>query len=267
MGKTSPANELSPEAITSGLNTRVVGREVLVFRQVTSTNLLLADRASTGAEEGLVVLAEEQTAGMGRRQRRWFAPYGTSVLMSILLRPSIPAADGFLITMMASVATLNAIEAETGLVGALKWPNDVLLHGRKTAGVLVESHIQSGAVVAAIVGIGINVNFDPAQIPDIPPGATSLMVEAGRPVPRVPLIRALLRRADDLYDLVKAGQGIQVVQLWRERLSTVGRRVRVLLPQETVEGVAEEVTYQGGLVIRLDDGSRRTVHAGEVAAY
>lgn len=267
MAGTTTDDSLSPEAIAEGLNTRVIGRHIIVYHTVPSTNLLAAQMAAQGAEEGTVVLAEEQTTGMGRRQRRWFAPHGSSVLMSVILRPDIPAHDGFLVTMMASVATLNAIEAESGLVGSLKWPNDVLISGRKTAGVLVESQIQSNVVVSAVVGIGINVNFDPAQIPEIPPGATSLMVEAGHPLPRVPLIRALLRRLDELYGLLRAGQGVQLLQMWRERLSTLGQQVKVILPQETVTGLAEEVTPEGGLVLRLADGTRRVVHAGEVAAY
>ncbi len=260
-------NSLSPETIGAGLGTVIVGRRILVYPRVASTNLLVEAMADQEAEEGLVVLAEEQTAGMGRHHRKWFAPYGSSILMSVLLRPQIPAQEGFLVTIMASVAALNAIEAETGLVGSLKWPNDVLLAGKKTAGVLVTSQIHSGRVASAAVGIGINVNFDPAQVPDIPPGATSLMVEVGHPVPRVPLVRALLRRLDQLYALLKAGQGVQLLQMWRERLSTIGQRVRVTLPQETLVGMAEEVTPEGGLVLRLDDGVRRVVHAGEVAAY
>jgi BirA family biotin operon repressor/biotin-[acetyl-CoA-carboxylase] ligase len=267
VAETTTGDNLSPEAITAGLGTLLIGRQVLVYQTVPSTNRMVAEMAAQNAEEGLVVLAEEQTAGMGRRQRRWFAPPGTSILLSVLLRPEIPASDGFLVTMMASVATLNAIEAETGLVGALKWPNDVLIRGRKTAGVLVECQIQSATVVSAVVGIGINVNFDPAQIPEIPPGATSLKVELGHPLPRAPLVRALLRRLDELYQLLKAGQGVLIFQIWRERLSTVGQRVKVLLPQETLTGLAEEITPEGGLVLRLDDGTRRVVHAGEVAAY
>lgn len=253
---------LSAEQVQAGLETRVVGRRVVAYPSVGSTNVIARTMAAADADEGLVVLADEQTAGRGRHGRRWEAPAGSSVLMSILFRPHLPASSASLLTMVVSLAAIDGIGAVAGLQAALKWPNDILIDGRKVGGVLTESSFIGGRLDYAVVGLGLNVNFDPADVPNIPLTASSLMVLLGRPVDRLALVRAILAAADRRYRDLKAGHSPHAE--WSQCLTTLGRRVRVALPEVTVEGVAEGVSLQGNLLIRRDDGTVVEISTGDV---
>ncbi|RME43879.1 MAG: biotin--[acetyl-CoA-carboxylase] ligase [Chloroflexi bacterium] len=218
--------------------------------------------AAREADEGLVILADEQTAGRGRHGRRWDAPAGSSILMSILFRPDLPASDVNLLTMIVSLAALDGIAEVTGLEAALKWPNDVVVGDRKVGGLLTESSFIGSRLEYAVVGLGLNVNFDPADVANIPSTASSLMVLLGRPVDRLALVRAILTATDWRYRALKAGHSPHAE--WSRHLTTIGQRVRVILPVDMVEGVAEGVNRQGSLLVRQDDGTLAEVAAGDV---
>ena len=153
-------SDLSAEAIAAALTTRRLGRPVLYFRRTGSTNDVAHERAAAGTAEGLLVIADEQTAGRGRLDRRWWAPPGSSLLMSLLLRPSLPPSQVGQLTMCLGLAAVEAIEAVTGLRPALKWPNDLLLNGRKLGGMLSELRLDGEQVAYAVLGLGINVNVN-----------------------------------------------------------------------------------------------------------
>lgn len=251
---------LDPAAVAAGLGTAVVGREVRSYRQVGSTMDLAREAAQEGAPDGLVIVADEQTAGRGRLNRQWIAPPGSSLLTTILLRPSIEVAQK--LTVIASLAVCEAIEEATGLSVRLKWPNDALINGKKVCGILIETDSQDGHFVA-LVGIGLNVNFDPANLTDAVYPPTTLSHELGSEVDRLPLLRALLRHFDRL--LAAAQNGVPVHEQWQRRLTTPGLRVRVTMSDGTVEeGVAEGVGPNGELLVRRADGSLATVVAGDV---
>ncbi|MFO7170802.1 MAG: biotin--[acetyl-CoA-carboxylase] ligase [Chloroflexota bacterium] len=263
--------DLALDAVQRNLATHVIGQVILRYASVGSTNDLAKERARAGAEEGLVILAEEQTAGRGRAGRAWVAPPGSSLLMSVLLRPPSDIAP----TMLAGVALCEAVEQVALVRASLKWPNDLLLPVgageppalRKAAGILCELHTQAGQDPWVVIGIGVNVNWTPEgniDGRDLSQYATSVAAAAGHPVDRAELLRALLQRLDARYLALRHGQRDELFAAWRARLATLGERVEVRLADGVLHGVAEDVEPSGSLRVRDDSGALRVVTAGDV---
>jgi len=256
-------DELSAELIRSGLTTRYVGKNAVYYASVGSTNTLARDLAEQGAAEGTVVVAGHQTSGRGRLGRRWEAPRDSSLLMSLLFRPTLRPDQVQQLTMICGLAVLDAIEAETGVNAGLKWPNDIIWEGAKLGGILTEVGLCGIEVEYLVVGIGINVNLDPAQLPeDLRMPATSVSQILGAPVPRLSLTRRLLAEIERRYDNLRAGH--LPLQEWSARLATLGSRVAVSTEVGIVAGRAESVDGNGALLVRLDDGRLQKVVAGDV---
>lgn len=253
---------LDARRVMAGLDTDIVGRQVHFYPSVDSTNVIASNMAEKEADEGLVILADEQTAGRGRHGRRWDAPAGSSVLMSVLFRPDLPSEKINLLTMIMSLAALDGIRDTTDLEATIKWPNDVLINNLKVGGVLTEGSFVGDRLDYAVIGLGLNANFDRSEFPGIPPAASSLMIILGGSVDRLALVQAILRAADRRYLALKSGQS--PFEEWAQRLSTLGQRVQVTLPGEIVEGVAEGVDQQGRLRVRKDDDVLVEVTAGDV---
>lgn len=251
---------LDAGAITADLKTRLVGKAARTYHQVSSTMDVARQAALDGDEDGLVVVAEEQTAGRGRLQRRWVTPPGSSILMTILLRPSAELAPR--LTLIAALALAEAIEEVTGLPVDMKWPNDVLIRGKKACGILVESEFDGETPRYSLLGIGVNVNFDPAELPEAIYPPTTLNHELGREVDRLLLLRAILQRLDSYLDDVALGTPVQ--EAWRKRLVTLGQRVKVTQGEAVEEGLAVDVGENGELVVQRDDGTRVSILAGDV---
>ncbi len=249
---------LSSRSITKGLGTRFVGQRVVYHPSLTSTNDVAKRAAQKGVAEGMVVVADEQTAGRGRLKRAWLSPRG-SVALSVVLRPRL--VDLPSIIMLASLAVVHTVEKVTGLKPVIKWPNDVLINGRKVCGILIESDVQ-GDTVYTIIGIGINVNLRLADFPDIQQIATSLSDELGKEVSRLSVVRQLLVEMENLYLTLLAGGSIY--EGWRDALVTLGKRVRVRASETVYEGVAESVARDGSLLLRGSDGKLTKVVAGDV---
>ena len=223
-----------------------------------STNADLLAEARAGAPEGTVLVADHQTAGRGRRDRVWAAPPGSSLLVSILVRPTLPPSRLALVTHAVALAARDTCASVADVQPDLKWPNDLVVGERKLAGVLAESVLGSAGVVeAVVVGLGLNVNWPLDARHQWPDGATSLNAEAGHSVDRDQLLAAVL---DGLSRLDEP----TVVHRYRDELGTLGRHVRVELADEVLVGRAVDVRADGALVVALDDGSRRTVTAGDV---
>ncbi len=250
---------LSPAAITNDLGTSFVGQRVICYSSLRSTMEVAKREAQRGAAEGTTIIADEQTAGRGRTKRVWLSPKG-SIALSVILYPAVAHLPS--LVMLASLAVAHSIEAVTGLKTQTKWPNDVLINGKKVCGILIESEVLGNTVTYVIVGIGLNVNLRLADFPDILPIATSLSDELGRNVSRVELIRRLLVEMERLYLTLPAGGS--VYEEWRERLVTVGRRVSVQWGETRHEGIAESVARDGSLMLRHPDGSLTKVLAGDV---
>jgi BirA family biotin operon repressor/biotin-[acetyl-CoA-carboxylase] ligase len=252
-------DSLSPAAITDGLATRFIGQEVSYYPSLPSTNDLAKRQARQGVKEGTVIVAGEQTAGRGRIKRGWLSPWG-SIALSIILYPPIAYLPSLI--MVASLAVAKSIERVTNLKAQVKWPNDVLVSGRKVCGILIESDVRGGKVDYAVIGIGVNVNLNLADFPDIAPFATSLSQELGRDISRLEAIQSLLSQAEKLY--LALGEGDSVFRQWRERLVTLGKEVQVSSAEATYRGIAESVAADGSLLLRQPDGSLLKIVAGDV---
>jgi BirA family biotin operon repressor/biotin-[acetyl-CoA-carboxylase] ligase len=281
-----PNPSFSAAAITAALTTHRLGRPTLFFSSIGSTNDVCHEQAAAGAVEGVLVVADEQMAGRGRLDRRWWAPPGSSLLMSLLLRPPIPPTQAGQLTMCLGLAAAEAIEQMTGLRPVLKWPNDLLLDGRKLGGMLTELRLTGERIEYAVLGIGINVNleFDERShsIPmermttddsewssvvrrsSLVNTAASLSMALGRPVERLPLLVAILARCEAWYDRLLAGESPRAA--WAARLDTLGRGVSVTLPVGTLCGNATGINAEGALLVRDDDGQVHTIWAGDVTA-
>ena len=275
-------SDLSAEAIAAALTTRRLGRPVLYFPRTGSTNDVAHERAAAGAAEGLLVIADEQTAGRGRLDRRWWAPPGSSLLMSLLLRPALPPDQAGQLTMCLGLAAVEAIEAVTGLRPALKWPNDLLLEDRKLGGMLTELRLEGERLAYAVLGLGVNVNvtFDERRTgsdgrrrhssfvlrpsSDLADTAISLSMVLGHPVDRLALLAALLARCEAWYERALAGESPHAA--WAARLDTVGRRVTVATTTGSVAGMAVGVTPEGALLVRDDDAAEHVIWSGDVTA-
>ncbi|MGD0794850.1 MAG: biotin--[acetyl-CoA-carboxylase] ligase [Dehalococcoidales bacterium] len=254
------ANEdLSVIEIAAGLNTRLIGRNILYYPRLTSTMEAARREVKKNAPEGSVVIAGEQTRGRGRLKRAWFSPAG-NIALSIVLYPDKSGLP-YLI-MIASLAAAHSIESVTGLDTRIKWPNDILLGGKKVAGILIENEIKGDKVEYAVIGIGINVALRPADNSEISAIATGLEDVLGEKVSREKIIKNLFLEFERLYFQLPDGESI--FKLWRDRLVTLGRKVTVRWGEETLHGVAESVDESGALLIRLADGTFTKVVAGDV---
>lgn len=239
-----PATRLCPDQIEHELGTRRVGRRVAVWNRVVSTNDLAAHAAASTANEGLVILAEEQTAGRGRRGRHWLAPASSSLLMSVLLFPTGPLAEAGWLTALGAVAVAEVVAAWTGLDARIKWPNDVRIAGRKIAGILVERG------EGAVIGIGLNANIGRAELPeDLHGTATSIRILTGEAVDRSELARALIQRIDDWYDRGWALGPDSLNPAWRDRSEHLGQRVQVTTPSGTHVGRLVDLDLRRGLTL------------------
>jgi BirA family biotin operon repressor/biotin-[acetyl-CoA-carboxylase] ligase len=254
----SPNDPIDPAALGSGL----LRRAVIHLPECVSTNDEVRPLALAGEPEGAIVLADYQTAGRGRMGRAWQSPRGSSLLFSLLLRPPLAPELALQAVMAASLGVMQGIRRTTGLPARLKWPNDILINGKKTGGILCELGLDGGTLAYVIVGIGLNVNFDPGRVKGIPPDAASLQGELGRPQPRTALLRAILEAMEPCYGEVLRGSSLCAE--WARALDTLGRRVKVVFQAGEITGTAESVDETGALVLRLDDGGARTIVAGDV---
>ncbi len=237
-------------------------RAVSFFSDCESTNDKIRALAEAGEPEGALVVADFQTAGRGRMSRAWQAPPGSSLLFSLLLRPPIGPAQALLPVMAVSLGVMEGIRRVCDLPACLKWPNDILIRGKKAGGILCELGLDGAALNYVIVGVGLNVNFDPRAVEGIPPDATSIQVELGRRQPRAALLRAILEEIEPRYRKIVRGESLR--EEWARALATLGRRVKVILSEGEFSGTAETVDESGALIVRLDDSSPRTVLAGDV---
>ena len=250
---------LSAWSITEGLKTRFIGQRLLYYPSLPSTMATARQVARQGAAEGTVIIADEQTAGRGRLKRAWLTPRG-NIALSVILSPSLPILPSLI--MLASLAVVRSIVSVTGLKPQIKWPNDVLLNGKKVSGILIENDFLGDKVAYSIIGIGIDVNLKLADFPEIQPIATSLSDESGKEVSRLKLIRYLLVEMENLYLGLSAGGSLY--EEWRDNLVTLGKIVRATTDDAVYDGMAESVDRDGSLLLRRRDGTSVKIVAGDV---
>ncbi len=258
------ADELSAERVEAALTTETFGRKLVYLPRTSSTNDVAKDLVMQGAPEGTVVLADEQTAGRGRMGRRWSAPPGACLLCSILFRPDLSPTQAQRLTMLCALAAADAVEEVAGLAVRLKWPNDLTVQPptwKKLAGILTETGVSGERLEYAIVGIGINVNVPPRQLPDLAPDATSILAEVGQVVDRSTLLATLLAGVEARYARLRAGESPHIE--WATRLATLGQSIEVATPAGRLVGKAEAVDEDGALLLRTSDGAWHRFLAGD----
>ncbi len=240
-----------------------LGHTVIRLETTTSTNDVARALAQRGASDGTLVIAEQQTSGRGRRGRVWQSSPGDCLLISLILRPPLSPGQAARLTMLAAIAVARAVRA-CGASAVIKWPNDVLINGRKVAGILTETDIQAEFLRYAVVGIGVNVNVASEDLPALAERATSLLDATGRVIEVAHVLHLLLAEMESRY--VAMGQdGVQAVfEEWRALLETSGRVVQVQTPDETISGYAEGVDASGALLVRRDSGEIVPVTFGDV---
>jgi len=259
---TSVPDVLRIEDIRSGLKTKLIGRELLLLSATESTNTLAMEMAAKGAPEG-VVIAETQTGGKGRLGRKWISPRG-NLYLSVILRPALPTHKAPLITLMGAVAAARAIRTTCRVPASIKWPNDILLSGRKAGGLLTEMSAEPERIKHVVLGIGLDVNMEMSELPaDVRGLTTTLAVEAGARVDRTELVRQLLLELERWYGVFLSKEN-DVLREWGALNVTIGNRVAVSGLGDALQGLAQGIDSEGRLIVRQDDGTVRTVASGDV---
>jgi BirA family biotin operon repressor/biotin-[acetyl-CoA-carboxylase] ligase len=258
---------LHPDDLLSRLAdaTQIIGRHIRVFQETTSTNDVVEKFARDGAKEGVVVIAEAQTRGRGRLGRKWVSPSGKGLWFSVLLRPQLGLEMVTQITIAAATALTRAIRAHTELRPEIKWPNDVVIRGRKTAGILTELTAELDRVAYVILGIGVDVNLDSSDLPqELHSIATSLKIERNQPVDRPALAAGILRELDAVYARITHDQFDAVADEWEAQCSTLGRDVQIQVGDRVVRGRAESLDRDGALLLRTHHGHLERICGGDV---
>jgi BirA family biotin operon repressor/biotin-[acetyl-CoA-carboxylase] ligase len=251
--------------IEVGLGTGVIGHSVISYDCVPSTIDAAASLAAENVDEGTVVVAESQSGGRGRLGRSWSSPPGSGIWTSIILRPLIPPRDAPKLTLLTAVAVASVLQKHYGINARIKWPNDVVVSGRKICGALTELVAEQDAVRYAIVSFGLNVNQTRSRFPaDVADLATSMRIETGRRIERPDVLRTILRELDSLYATFKNDAGADILKRWREHSCTLGKRVTIRLREEIIEGMARDLADDGSLIVESDAGLIRQISYGDV---
>lgn len=246
------------------LNTEIIGRKILSYNTVDSTNTLAASLAEQGVREGTAVFAEAQKKGKGRLGRKWISPKTKGIYLSLILRPEILPEEASLITLLAAVSCAEAIRKICSLKALIKWPNDILVNNKKVCGILTEVQMNEQGLKFVILGIGVNVKTAKEALPH---EASSLEEETEKEkmqFSRLELAQGLLRQLDQDYLLFKKKGRASITNRWRNLSAFSGKRVKVFLSTKTIEGQAQDIDEQGALIVRLDNGFKQHIVAGDV---
>jgi BirA family biotin operon repressor/biotin-[acetyl-CoA-carboxylase] ligase len=245
--------------------TKVVGRDIRVFEETTSTNDVIEKLARDGVKEGVVVFAESQTKGRGRLGRKWMSPTHKGLWFSVLLRPELSPQETTQLTVASATAVRRAIKTVTGLSAEIKWPNDLLIGGKKVVGILTEMSAEVDRVRHVILGVGVDVNQDAAEFPpELQKVATSLKAEAGEAICRAELATEILRELDVDYARICGGKFSQVADEWETGCLTIGKNVSVQMGARLIRGCAEALDDDGALLVRTEHGHLERVIGGDV---
>lgn len=254
---------LLPMEIQMGLGTKTFGWTIETMKSAESTQTLLRSRADEGAQEGHVVVALEQNAGKGRGGKPWHSPRG-GLWFSLLLRPRIPMRELYLLTLLFGVAVIRSIKG-LGLEPQLKWPNDILLQGRKLCGILLETSGEPDRADFVVVGIGINANFAAASLPEaMRPDSISLLDVLGKKVDRAALMGAVLRESELLYATASSAGFSSIIDEWKANSCTIGREVVISSFGRGIRGIATDMSPDGSLVVTTRDGTEK-VYSGSLS--
>lgn len=260
----SVTQPLNLSEVKENLRTRIIGHPLVYFRELASTNQMARLLAEKVLREGTVTIAEKQTRGRGRFNREWVSP-PNGLWLSIVLRPRAQAKHLPKLTLMASVAVAKTLRRLYGLKAEIKWPNDVLVNGRKVCGLLTEAETKGESTEFAVVGIGINANFDLSALPEsLEYSSTTLKHELKREIRREVLLGSLLEEMESLYDQFSRERFDQLIDEWRNLAGMLGASVEIRADERKIQGQAVDIDQDGALILRLKDGGTRTVAFGDL---
>ena len=257
---------LLPGEIKNGLRTRFVGKDIVFFEEVDSTNRVAKQLAQKGAAAGAVVVAEAQGKGRGRLERPYFSPAGKGIWFSVILRPHILPQEAPKCTLLAAVAVAMAMK-RFGLKAEIKWPNDILHEGKKLTGILTEMSAEIDRINYIVIGTGINVNMEEEEFPEeLRAKATSLSIMKGERLPRVAFFQAVLEALDELCIVLEEDGFAPIIARWREYAVTLGQEVHVIgaIGKDSFDGRAVDIDEEGALLVEAEGGVRRVL-AGDVS--
>lgn len=260
----------TPERVTAdeirlGLKTEFMGRHIHSEEVVDSTQKVAQRLVLEGAPEGTIVIAEEQLSGRGRMDRKWHSPKYTGIWMSVILRPNLPPAKAPQLTLITAVAVVQTIEEITGMTPEIKWPNDILLKGKKLTGILTEMQADADRIHSIIIGIGINVNQKLEDYPEeLKQIATSIAIEYGKKLERAEIIKVLLVKLEKLYSLY-LDQGFYPIKLlWESYAISIGKKITARTITGSIYGQALGITDEGVLMIEDASGKVHHVYSADI---
>jgi BirA family biotin operon repressor/biotin-[acetyl-CoA-carboxylase] ligase len=251
------------DRISSELSSTIFKEQIHIYGEVDSTNSIARDLAKEGKPEGTVILAQTQKEGHGRLKRRWESPEG-GLWFSMILRPEIVASEATKITLMAGLAIAETLRNNYQINALVKWPNDVLIHGKKVCGMMTEMRTKGPDIDHIILGIGINVNFQVSDLPkDLRTKTTTLKEELKRELNLEELLLHVLKSISYYYEILKQDGSRTILNKWKGSSDTLGRRVRIELEQESIEGMAQDLDENGALILKTDSGDSQKIFAGD----
>jgi len=266
MTEVVPENErISSSKVRECLHTRILGRSILYFRTLTSTNDFAKLLAARNVKEGTVVVAETQSSGKGRLGREWVSP-GGGLWSSTILRPLMQPKDAAKLTLLGSVAVAKTVNKLYELKAEIKWPNDILINQRKLCGILTEGEIRGEKLRFAVLGFGVNANFSLEALPKhLRESATTLEEQLGKKISREILLCSLMQNVEAYYDMLSNGKFETILNDWRKLSGFLGSYVKIVSCREKIEGWAVDLDDDGALIVRLKDQTTHRVLSGEVA--
>lgn len=244
---------------------QLIGREIIHFEEIDSTNNYAKKIANDGSPHGTLVVAEKQTLGRGRVGREWKSYNSEGLWFTIVLRPEMEPENVQIVTLAASVAVVEGIFEAQGIVCGIKWPNDIILDNCKLGGILTELSAEPGHVNYVVVGIGININQDSNTFDDeIKNKATSLKIHSGKTVSRVNLLGSILTKFENIYSIMLQGNTQEIINRWSRHSVTLGKDVKIIFKDIEYNGLAQAIALDGKLVVKCNDGVVREISAGEI---
>lgn len=256
---------LSYSELKSRIRNNWAGSEIYYYEETGSTNIDAKRLGEEGAAHGTIVVADKQNAGRGRRGRVWQSPAGKDIYFTILLRPSFEPDKASGLTLVMALSVAQAVERKCSLKAGIKWPNDVVLNGKKICGILTEMNMETDYIQHVVIGVGINVNLD--EMPEeISQTATSILWESGEKTARAELLQEVLARFEENYGMYEKELDLSYMrEEYNSHLVNVGKQVKVLDPKGEFEGIARGINASGELLIETPDGKVAEVYAGEVS--
>jgi len=264
----SVPDRMLPDEISYGLQTKWLGRKIISYEEIESTNDLAMQLAADGVEEGTVVLAEHQRKGRGRLHRKWYSPRKKDILMSVILRPHFHPRRVTQLTIAFAVASAQAIRETYGLSALIKWPNDIYINERKCAGILIDLSAELDTIEYVVIGVGVNVNSSERDFAKgLRSRATSLSIETGGRCNRLDFVRRLLKQFEDHYDRLLADGFETISREWVDLSLSLGRRVEVSTENEQIAGMAVKLDDDGWLLVRTDTGIVKRASGGDLVIH